>query len=57
MNSMTPGLVAQISGVLTTKRYKCATVFVDQGSRVRYVHLQKTSSAEEMIEAKEAWEA
>jgi Reverse transcriptase (RNA-dependent DNA polymerase) len=57
MNSATPGLVAQISGVLTTKRYKCATVFVDQGSRLGYVHLQKSSSAEETIEAKEAWEA
>jgi hypothetical protein len=57
MNSMTPGLVAQISGILTTKRYRCATVFVDQGSRLGYVHLQKTSSAEETIEAKEAWEA
>jgi hypothetical protein len=32
MNSSAPGLVAQISGALTTKRYKCATVFVDQGS-------------------------
>jgi hypothetical protein len=57
MNSTTPGLVAQISGVLTTKRYKCATVFVDQGSWLGYVHLQKTSSTEEMIKAKEAWAA
>jgi hypothetical protein len=32
MNSSTPGLVAQISGILTTKRYKCATVFVDQAT-------------------------
>jgi hypothetical protein len=53
MNSMTPGLVAQISGVLTINRYKCATVFVGQGSQVGYVHLQKTSSAEETIEAKQ----
>ena len=28
--SPTPGLVAQITGILTTKRYKYATVFVDQ---------------------------
>jgi hypothetical protein len=57
MNSMTPGLVVLISGVLTTKRYKCATVFIDQGSRVGYAHLQKSSSTEETIKAKEAWEA
>jgi Reverse transcriptase (RNA-dependent DNA polymerase) len=57
MNSSTPGLVAQISGILTTKRYKCATVFVDQASRLGYIYPQKTSSAEETIEAKEAWEA
>jgi hypothetical protein len=34
------------------QRYKCATVFVDQGSRLGYVYPQKTSSAEETIEAK-----
>jgi hypothetical protein len=28
------GLVAQISGILTTKRYKYATVFVDQALRL-----------------------
>jgi hypothetical protein len=57
METSTPGLVAQISGSLTTKRYRCATVFVDQGSRLGYVHLQKTSTAEETLEAKAAWEA
>ena len=33
MTSVTPGLVAQMSGTLTTKRYRYATVFVDQASR------------------------
>jgi hypothetical protein len=33
------GLVAQISGNLTVKRYKYATVFVDQATRFGYVHL------------------
>jgi hypothetical protein len=54
MESLTPGLVAQISGALTTKRYRCATIFVDQASRLGYVHLQKTSTAEETLEAKAA---
>jgi hypothetical protein len=57
MNSSTPGLVAQISGTPTTKRYKCATVFVDQSTRMGFVYLQVSSSAEETIEAKSAWEA
>ena len=54
--SPTPGLVAQLTGRLTTKRYKYVTVFVDQASRLSYVHLQKTASAEETIEAKKAFE-
>lgn len=29
----TPGLVAQMTGILTTKRYKYATVFVDRATR------------------------
>ena len=44
--SPTPGLVAQMTGKLTTKRYRYATVFVDQKSRFGYVHLQKTATAE-----------
>ena len=54
--SPTPGLIAQMTGFLTTKRYKYATVFVDQFSRLGYVHLQKTTSGEETVEAKKAFE-
>ena len=57
MVSPTPGLVAQITGILTKQRYKYATVFVDQATRYGYVHLQKTATAEETIEAKKAFEA
>ena len=39
--SPTPGLIAQMTGFLTTKRYKYATVYVDQFSRIGFVHLQK----------------
>lgn len=45
--SPTPGLIAQMTGFLTTKRYKYATVYVDQFSRLGFVYLQKTASAEE----------
>lgn len=51
--SPTPGLIAQMTGFLTTKRYKYATVYVDQFSRFGYVHLQKTATAEETVEGNE----
>ena len=54
--SPTPGYIAQMTGRLTTKRYKYATVFVDQYSRMGYVHIQKSPSAEETVEAKRAFE-
>jgi hypothetical protein len=38
------GLVAQIPGILTTKRYNYATVYVDQATRMGYVHLQKSAT-------------
>ena len=40
---------------LTGQRYKYATVFVDQPSRMGFVYLQKTCSAEDTIEAKRAF--
>jgi hypothetical protein len=51
------GLVAQITGALTTKRYNYATVYVDQATRLGYVHLQKGAMAEETLEGKKAFEA
>ena len=56
MVSPVPGLIAQMVGFLTKQRYKYATVFVDQVSRMGFVYLQKTCSAEETIEAKRAFE-
>ena len=56
MVSPVPGLIAQMVGFLTHQRYKYATVFVDQASRMGFVYLQKTCSAEETIEAKRAFE-
>ena len=57
MVSPTPGLIAQMIGFLTKKRYSYATVYVDQYSKLGYVHLQKTSSVEETLEGKKAFEA
>jgi Reverse transcriptase (RNA-dependent DNA polymerase) len=55
--SPTPGLIAQMTGFLTTKRYRYATVYVDQFSRLGFIYLQKTASAEETVEGKKAFEA
>ena len=54
--SPTPGLIAQMTGFLTKKRYKYATVFVDQYSGLGYVYLQREASLEETLEAKRAFE-
>ena len=55
--SPTPGLIAQMTGILTTKHYKYATVYVDQKSKLGYIYLQKTTSAEETLLGKEAFES
>jgi hypothetical protein len=54
--SSTPGLIAQLKGILTKKRYTVATVFVDQYSGLSYVHLQTSTTAIETLEAKRAFE-
>jgi hypothetical protein len=55
--SPTPGYIAQLRGTPTRKRYQAATVFVDQYSGIGFVHVQKTTSADETIEAKEKFES
>jgi len=45
-----------MTGFLTTKRYKCATVYVDQYSRLEYAHLQKSSSGADTAEGKQTFE-
>ena len=56
LESKTPGLVPQTSGILTKSRYRIATVFVDHYSDLDYVHLQESTSAEETIEGKRKFE-
>jgi transposase InsO family protein len=54
--SPTPGLIAQMTGFRTMKRYRYATVYIDQVSRLSFTHLQKTATAEETLEGKLAFE-
>jgi len=54
--STTAGLVPQAKGVLTTRRYTGATIFVDHASDLTYVHLMETLSGDETLKAKQAFE-
>ena len=56
LESLTPGLIAQLKGIPTTKRYKAATVFIDHYSRLLYIHLQSTLSSKDTLQAKKAFE-
>jgi hypothetical protein len=56
LESTTPGLIAQLKGIPTTKWYRAMTVFVDHYSHLSYVHLQKMTSASKTIEPKESFE-
>jgi hypothetical protein len=56
LESTTLGLIAQLKGRPTVRRYRTATIFVDHFSGLSYVHLQKTTNAEDIVEAKEAFE-
>jgi hypothetical protein len=42
--------------LLTTKRYRCATVFVDHYSGLSYIHIQKLTGAE-TVHGKRQFEA
>ena len=55
--STTPGYIAHLRGTPTRDRYRVATVFVDHYSGIGYVHLQRSTSAADTIEAKERFEA
>ena len=56
MVSPTPGLIAQMTSILTTKRYKYATVYVDHATRLGFVYLQADSTVETTLKGKEAYE-
>ena len=54
--SPTPGFIAHMCGILTTKRYTCATVYVDQASKLGFVWIQKTTAAKDTVEGKKEFE-
>lgn len=56
MISTSPGFIAQMKGALTKQRYTAATVFVDNFSKLSYVHLQRQITSQETCEAKDQFE-
>jgi hypothetical protein len=56
MTSTEVGFSAQLKGKLIKKRYRCATIFVDHYSRLRFVHLQVNDSLVKTIAAKCAFQ-
>jgi hypothetical protein len=57
LESSAAGFISQLKGKLTRRRYKSATIFVDNFSRMSYVHLQESLTSADTVEAKEAFEA
>jgi hypothetical protein len=56
LDATVPGLIAQIMGIPTTKRYNYAMIFVDHFSKLGYVHLQQTLMSDDTVKAKKAFE-
>jgi hypothetical protein len=56
MTSTEVEFYAQLKGELTKKHYKCATVFVDHFSHLRFVHLQLVNGSDETLATKLALE-
>ncbi len=56
LKSPTPGFIAQMPGILTTKRYEYVTVYVNHYSGYGFVYLQMTATAEETVQGKRAFE-
>ena len=57
MQSTTPGLIGQMSGFITKKRYHFATVFIDHFSRLTFVYAHERITAADTVQAKLAFEA
>lgn len=54
--SSVPGLIGQMRGFITRKRFTATTVFVDHFSGLSFIHNQQSTSAAHTIEAKRAFE-
>ncbi len=57
LDSTTLGFIGQLKGIPTTKCFNAATIFVDNYSRLSYIHLQLNLTSEETMKAKTAFEA
>ena len=56
LSSITPGIIPQMSGFLTSDRFWAATVFVDHATSYMYTHLQRGQTIIKPINAKAAYE-
>ena len=56
MTSTSPGLIPQMSGFLTKRKFSAATIFVDHASSYGYVFLQENQTLETTLEAKASYE-
>ena len=54
---ITPGLIFKMSGFITIKRCQYACMFVDHHYGFTYIHILKSQTGDESVEAKEAFEA
>ena len=52
LESPTPGMIAQMKGIPTLRRYKYVTVIVDHFSRYTFVHPSETITSKETLKAK-----
>ena len=57
MTSSVPGLIPQMVGFLTSKKFHYTSFFVDDASDYTFVHHQESTSADDTILAKRAYEA
>jgi hypothetical protein len=55
LESSTLGIIMQLRGIPTAKRYKLASIFVDHYSGLGSVYLQKSTAVIETMEAKGAF--
>ena len=57
MTSSVPGLIPQIAGFIASEKYHHASFFADDRSDFTFAYHQKSTSADDTIEAKRAFES
>lgn len=57
IESRTPGFCGVLRGFITKRWYTCATIFTDHYIRFSYIHLQHSTSGNDTIATKSAFEA